>query len=223
MSRRSVSNAASRLRRSSSRSGGSRSCRFVWNSPPPPGTNGAWRAADLPGGQEVAGRDELLLGVRQDRLGEEDHVGRHAAGRVVRARDAAVDRAEVRVQEVLVDQRLEVVVAVAGPVGADDCELVGQLRQAREGAAEGDAGQRGGDLAGDAADAVRGRHLGVEGLDLGRPAVQEQEDDRLARGQRFGRPAARAWNTSGSVRPPSARPPMRRNSRRLKPGRGSGR
>ena len=40
-------------------------------------------------------------------------------------------------------------------------------------------GMRGRDLAGGAADLDRRRHLRVERLELARPAVQEQEDDRL--------------------------------------------
>src|SRR5262249_48648836 len=107
---------------------------------------------------------------------------------MVHAPDAAVKGAEVGVQEVPVDQGLEVMIAAAGAVGANDRELVGQPGQVPEGAAEGDTGQGRGDFAGDTANSLRGRHLGSEGLDVGGPAVQEKEDDRFAGGQRSGIP-----------------------------------
>ena len=85
----------------------------------------------------------------------------------------------------------------------------------REGAAERDAGQRRRDLAGGAADARRGGHLGIEGLDLARPAVQEQEDDRLVLHRPQLAAACRGGPASpGSVRPPRARLPTWRKARR---------
>src|SRR5262249_46353142 len=45
--------------------------------------------------------------------------------------------------------------------------------------------KRGADLARDAANAVGGRHFRVEGLELGRSAEEEQEDNRFAGGDRL--------------------------------------
>src|SRR5262249_42326818 len=93
---------------------------------------------------------------------------------------------EVGIQEILVDHWFEVVIAIPGAIRAHDRELVRQLGQLREGAAEGDPRQRRGNFARDAANSFRGRHLGIEGLDLARAAAQEEENDRLAGGQRPG-------------------------------------
>ena len=115
------------------------------------------------------------------------------------AGDAGIDRAEVGVEKVLVDNGFDVVVGVAGTIGADDGEFVGQLGEVRlKVAAEGDAGQSRLDLAGGAADFRRGGHLGVEGLDLARTAVQEQEDDGLVGGDRSaGRGSATGFQQPG--------------------------
>ena len=53
-----------------------------------------------------------------------------------------------------------------------------QLGQPLEGAAEGNAWQRGGDLTRGAAYMRRRVHLRIEGLELRRPSVHEEEDDR---------------------------------------------
>jgi hypothetical protein len=57
---------------------------------------------------------------------------------------------------------------------------VGELRELGEGRAVRHAGERRLDLARDAADLGRGAHLRIEEVDLGRAAVHEEEDDRLA-------------------------------------------
>ena len=146
-------------------------------------------------------------------------VGRPGA-RVVRPGDARVERPRLAPKRVAADERLDVVVGVAGDERADDGELVGQRGELREGAAEGHAGERGGDLAGGAADALGRGHLRVERLELARPAVQEQEDDRLARqqpGHRLRPRTAARTGRRGPARPPRARhaPPIRRKDRRV--------
>ena len=120
---------------------------------------------------------------RVDRPREEHDVGGQARARVVRPGDPCVDRAEVGPERVAADDRLDVVVGVAGDERADDGELVGPRREAGEGAAEGHAGDLRGDLARGAADSLGPIHLRVERLDLARAAVQEEEDDRLPRQQ----------------------------------------
>ena len=90
-------------------------------------------------GLEVA--PELQAGLH--RFGQDQDVGRHAGARVRGAGDAGVEGAHRRLERVAAAGDGQVgVVGVHRGVGADDGELVGQLRQLREGAAEGDAGQR---------------------------------------------------------------------------------
>jgi hypothetical protein len=177
------SSRAWRWRRSSSRSRGIRS--FSPSTAPPPlarverGVGRRERAGRL----EAAERRGARARRRVDRLREEDDVGQQPCARVIRPGDPREDRAGVGPERVAADERLEVVVGVAGDEGADDGELVGPRREVREGAAETHAGDRRGDLPRRAADPLRPVHLRVERLDLARAAVQEEEDHRLP-GQR---------------------------------------
>ena len=74
---------------------------------------------------------------------------------------------------------------VAGNVGPHDRDLLGEFRQLRERAAEGDARNRRGDFARDTANACLRSHLGIEGLDLAGTAVQKEEDGGLIAEERF--------------------------------------
>ena len=58
--------------------------------------------------------------------GKQDDVGGQARARVVRPGDARVDAAEVGAERVAADERLEVVVGVAGDERTDDGEPVGR-------------------------------------------------------------------------------------------------
>ena len=104
---------------------------------------------------------------------------------MVRPGDAGVDGAEVRAERVASDKRFEVVIGIARDVRAHDRQTIGKVREARERASEGDAWHPGGQLARRAPDPVGRGHLRVERLELARPAVEEQKDDRLA-GQKAG-------------------------------------
>src|SRR5207249_4629038 len=85
--------------------------------------------------------------------------------------------AEVGAKRIAADDGLDVVIAVAGSEAAHDADLVRQASEAREGAAEGHAGDARLHFAGGAAALDRSTHLRIERLDLAGPAVQEQEDD----------------------------------------------
>ena len=117
------------------------------------------------------------LGVGIHRAGEERDVRGGAGRRMIAAGDSSIDGSGIRVVSVAADERLDVVVAVAGDEGADDRGLVREFCELGEGGAVGDAGQGGTDLAADAADLGGGAHLGIEGFDLGRAAVHEEEVD----------------------------------------------
>ena len=136
--------------------------------------------AESAGGGDVAARRPLLH-VRADRLGEEDGVGRHPVVGPDRAGDARVERADVGVERVGADDGDDVVVGVVGLERADDGELVREPGEPGHRVAEADAGEGGLRGAGDGADRLRGVGLRVEGLELARPALLEEEDDRLAR------------------------------------------
>ena len=136
---------------------------------------------------------------------------------MVQADDAGIEGAEVGAERLAVDDRLDVVVAVAGHVGADDGELVGQLGQARKGRAEGDAGQG----------AWRSRRsrcgfpparviLGSKVSNwLGPPCRKRKMTDLSASEVPAAAALAFAPRSWDSDRPPKPRVPMRRKSRRL--------
>ena len=147
-----------------------------------------WRLVhpERPCGQEVPEAGLHRLGLRIDRLREECDIRRHSRARVVAPGDAGVGAAEVREVAVFAHDWLDVVVAVAGDERAHDREAVGSFGELGEGAAEGDAGDRRLDFAGGTAGLGGCAHLGVEGFDLARPAVQEQEDHGLI-GERLAR------------------------------------
>ena len=98
---------------------------------------------------------------------------------MVEAGHLRVDGAEVGPEGVRADDWLDVVVGVAGNERPDHGQPIGQRSQLGKCLAEGDAGNARGHFAGHAADFGRGGHLRIKRLDLARPAVQKQEDDRL--------------------------------------------
>ena len=110
---------------------------------------------------------------------KEEHVGGKPVGGVVRAGHAGVDGAEIGAERFAADDRLDVMGGIAGNIGTDDGELVGQGRKLGERGAEGDARQTGGRFAYGAANLCRGRHFRVERLKLAGAAVQKQKNDRL--------------------------------------------
>ena len=72
-----------------------------------------------------------------------------------------------------------VVPPIIGGERAHDRHAVGSLRHLGEGSAEPDTRQVGLDLTGATANVSWNIKFGVKGLDLGRPALQEEEDDRF--------------------------------------------
>ena len=72
---------------------------------------------------------------------------------MIDASDVSVDRAEIGPARVPADDRLDVVIAIAGDEGADDGELVGEGRQLGERATEVIVELRRIDREGDAGDA----------------------------------------------------------------------
>ncbi len=205
-------------RRSSSRSRSMLSRMFCWSVLPPPGTNGANAEPTGPVARKLPKSNSYRLAAGVHGLREEGRVGRHAVGGVGHARHARVQAAQTGAERLLgMHDRIDEVVAdlSSRDVRAHDRQLLGTFRELGKRRAERHARKRRGDLAIDAANAVRSAHLRVEGLELGRPAEQVQEDDRLAGGDGLvpggqGR-APRRW---GRDRPPRPSVPMRRNSRR---------
>ena len=143
-------------------------------------------------------------------------VGMPLPGRLAPAM-RGVDRAEVGAEGVAADDRLDVVIAVAGNERADDGELVGQRGQLRKRAAEGDAGQSRGDLAGGAADLDGAVILGSNvSIWLGPPCRKRKMTDLSVSNGFSAAAVALAASRSVSDSPPRARPPMVRKARRSK-------
>ena len=133
--------APSSRRRSSSRSRGIASCRSSDRTSPLAGVERGVGRGERAGGVEPAEGRRRPAGSTGRRRGGR---GRRWWGGPVRgwfgAGDPRVDAAEIGPERVAADERLEVVVGVAGHERADDRQPVGQGRQAGERAAEGHAG-----------------------------------------------------------------------------------
>ena len=104
---------------------------------------------------------------------------------------------------------------------ADDAELVEVPRQQRQVFADVDARHVGGDRLEFAANLVRGVRFHVEGVVVGRPAVEKDDEAGLGFAERR-RPAgfvgaARAWSKPGRLKPNRPRPPTCIISLRVKP------
>ena len=145
-------------------------------------------------GRQGAGLEiALQLQPLAHRLGQHQHIAGHAGARIVAAGQPGVDGAGRGLDRIARRHHgVVLVIGVLRAVRADDAEPVGPLGQLFQRAAEGDARVPGGNLAGDAAELGRCRHLGIEEFDLRRAAVQEQEHHRLAGGDAaapFGRGA----------------------------------
>ena len=171
----------------------------------------------MPGGVELAKGRGARLCLRVDRSAERGGRWSACRSRMVRRGDAGEIEPRLAAERVPTDERLDVVIGVAGNERTDDAQFVGQLGQSGEAAAEGDAGNLGGDFAGRASDSLGLVHLRVERLDLAGPAMEKEEDDRLPR--EHSRNAFRSLACSAArFRPPTPSmeaPPIRRNDRRV--------
>ena len=158
------------------------------------------RPAQRPGAAGVLHACKLLDILPVDLLGRDQAGGRQRRRGVVGAAEPGVNGPHAGLGGVVaagddVPDRPGVV-GDGVPERADDGQPIGPGRQPREGAAEGHAGDRRGEFAGGAADLRRGVQLRVEGLDVARPAGQEQQDHRLVAQGRLG-----ARRRRGGLRP----------------------
>ena len=134
--------------------------------------------AEVASGGEVAEVGDWRAGILDHGRGEEGDVRRHRRGRAIGPGDPRVEGAEIGPIGRRADDRLDVVVAVAGDERADDVDQVRPLGKLGKGRAEGDAGDRGGDRAGLGMGVRRPFCFRVKRLELRRAAVHEEENHR---------------------------------------------
>lgn len=116
-------------------------------------------------------------------LGIKEHVRGQSRQRMVQPHDTRIIRAKVGVQCFPMDDRLGVMVAIAGHVAANDRQPVCEPGQTWKMRPKRNARNARRDLPRGAANALRGGHLGVIRLVLARPAMLKDEDHRLIRGR----------------------------------------
>ena len=125
------------------------------------------------------------LSGRIHRLREEHHIGRNSGDWVIWASQSCKNRAEIGPKRVAADDRLDIVVSIAGCERANDRELVVQACESRKRTTEVDARNLGFDRSCCATYALWHIHLGIECLDLAWATMQKQEDHRSALQERI--------------------------------------